>query len=307
MLGRERHVELVAIRGLHRRVVNPTEARTHLMTVVVVDELVGILQRILRVAHPQVGLRQRGKAGIVVEVVAGQTIVGAAIVVLEVQGVVDQFVLRSKQVADNELHGLTNSLLRHHIGSILRDIGHAGGVVVHGRSTGEEAHQVEVQEGTKTQGLAFVVVVVLAGEHVLIGFLDVPQKDVGIGNARVGARPDGLDGALRAPLCVVEIVGIAPFAIRVYVVAVRQHLHKAYSHVLSVHAAFRHSGVDACQLILVAALAVEVVLLLDLRLRFYVEPVVAGGEEQDTSNQEQDTRNSLYLIIYHSNHKSVNR
>ena len=143
--------------------------------------------------------------------------------------------MSQEQVADDHLHGLVDGFLGSHIGGIGRDVGHALGIAVHSGRTGEEAHQFEVKESTKSVSLAAIDMIVGAGEEIGISLFEVLNENVGIGNTRVGALPDVFDGFLACKLRVIELVGIAPLAVAVDVVAVGEHLYEADTHVQTVH------------------------------------------------------------------------
>ena len=274
LLATEGQVVLVELATLHRGMVYEAEGLRVAIGVGDVDDFLGILQGVVLVAHPEVGPCQGQRGSIVVEVGRARAalLIGA---VAYLQRVVLQGLASLQQVGHHQLHGLTHRLLRHHVGGILRHVGHTLGVVVHRRSTGEEAHQVEIEETAQSVGLALVGVVVVVLEFGGVGLVDVAYHDVEVGYRTVGAAPYGADGALHIAVAVVVVVGVSPGSVAVDVIVLREHLGKADAHVQSVHRGGAHGGVYARELVLVTALAPKLLVFLDLRLRAHVEPVVA--------------------------------
>ena len=158
-------------------------------------DLVGIFQCVGLVACPEIGACQCQRAGVVVEV-AGAVGTELVPVLGQQQRVVAEFLMGGEQVVDDELHGLFDALLRHDAGSVFRDVGHAHGLRVCARSGGEEPHQVEVEEGTESVGLAAIEMVVVGGETHRVGLVDVADEDIEVGDAVVGVAPDLIDSAL---------------------------------------------------------------------------------------------------------------
>ena len=84
MLRGEHHIELVAVGLLHIGEVNPIESSvTHILHTV--DDLVGILQRVLCVAHPEISLGKRCGTGKEIESVHGQIVGRRSVIVVGVQ------------------------------------------------------------------------------------------------------------------------------------------------------------------------------------------------------------------------------
>ena len=244
------------------------------------DDLIGIFQRVGLVAVPEIGARQCQRACIVVEV-AGAVGTELIAVLRQPQRVVAELLVSGEQVADDELHGLLDALLRHDIGSVFRDVGHAFGFGVRAGGGGEETHQVEMEEGTESVSLAAIDMIVIAGEAGGVGLVDIADEDIEVGDAVIGVAPYLVDGALACRLRVVEVVGVAPFAVGTDIVGVGEDFHEADAHVLSVHLRSGHGGIHAGELVFVSAFARELLVLFDLRLRFHVEPVVACRERHD--------------------------
>ena len=77
-----------------------------------------------------------------------------------------------------------------------------------------------MQEGPQTVGLTAIDAIAALSEHIRIGFFDVADKDVQIGNTRIGRLPNLPDDTFAADLSIIKLISIAPVAIGVYIIAV---------------------------------------------------------------------------------------
>ena len=155
-----------------------------------------------------------------------------------------------------------------------------------------------MQESTQTQGLTAIDMVIISCEHLGVGFLEVTQQDVTVGNTVVGVAPDRCNGGFYRRVGVVEVVDIAPCSIGIDVIRMRQHLHETDAHVQAIHVLSGHLGIDTRQLVLKSSLTTKVLFLLDLRFGIDVEPVVARGKDERSHQQNTRKHHLYHLIIY---------
>ena len=103
-------------------------------------------------------------------------------------GCLQQF-LSGKEVVDGFLCHFVDRELREHAIGERRAVGNGGLVGIDRIADAEAAEQVEMQEGTKGERLAFDDAIVVGGEESRMT-VNVAQEVVHVGNAAVGVGPE---------------------------------------------------------------------------------------------------------------------